>query len=248
MKKLISLCLLLLPLMTFGAGSGVHLEHADVDLGDQPSLQRGAKLFVNYCLSCHSASYARFNGVAKDLGIPEDVMKKNMLFVSDKIGSYMKIAMDKDDAKKWLGVTPPDLSVIARSRGSDWIYTFLNSFYLDSSKATGVNNTVFKDTAMPHVLWELQGWQQPVYTEEEHGEAEHKETIKVISGLELASAGKMNEKEYHQATHDLTNFLTYLGEPARLVRKKVGFWVILFLLVLLIPAYKLKKEYWKDVK
>ena len=112
-----------------------------------------------------------------------------------------------------------------------------------------MNNTVFKDTAMPHVLWELQGWQRPVYTEEEHGESEHKTTmVKVLSGLQLVAAGKMNEEDYQQATHDLTNFLTYLGEPAQLVRKKVGFWVILFLLVLLIPAYKLKKEYWKDVK
>jgi ubiquinol-cytochrome c reductase cytochrome c1 subunit len=247
MKKLISLCLLLFPLMAFSAGGGVHLDHANVDLGDKPSLQRGAKLFVNYCLSCHSAAYARFNGTAKDIGIPEDVMLKNLMFASDKIGSYMKIAMDKDDAKKWFGVTPPDLSVISRSRGSDWIYTFLNSFYLDSSKASGVNNTVFKDTAMPHVLWELQGWQRPVYTEEDHGEGD-KEAAKVLSGLQLVAAGKLNEEDYQQATRDLTNFLTYLGEPAQLIRKKVGFWVILFLLVLLIPAYKLKKEYWKDVK
>ena len=244
MKKLITMYLLFLPIVAFGAGGNIHLEDANVDLGDKPSLQRGAKLFVNYCLSCHSASYARFNGVAKDLGIPEDVMLKNMVFVSDKIGSYMEIGMDKEDAKKWLGVAPPDLSVIARSRGADWIYTFLNSFYLDSKKATGVNNTVFKDTAMPHVLWELQGWQRPVYTEEHHDE----KTTKVISGFELASAGKMNEEDYQTATRDLTNFLAYLGEPAQLIRKKVGFWVILFLLVFLVPAYKLKKEYWKDVK
>ena len=199
MKKPISLCLLLLPITVFGTGGSVPLDHADVDLGDQSSLQRGAKLFVNYCLSCHSASFARFNGVAKDLGIPEEVMEKNMLFVSDKLGSNMNIAMDKDDAKKWLGVTPPDLSVIARSRGSDWIYTFLNSFYLDSDKATGVNNLVFKDTAMPHVLWELQGWQRPVYSEEHHDE----QATKVISGLELVSPGKMNEETYQAATRDL---------------------------------------------
>ncbi len=243
MKKIFSLCLILLPAVAFG-NAGVHLEHVDIDLKDKPSLQRGAKLFVNYCLSCHSASYARFNGIGKDLGIPDDVMKKNMLFVSDKVGSYMRVAMDKEDAKKWLGVAPPDLSVIARSRGSDWIYTFLNSFYLDPNKATGVNNTVFKDTAMPHILWELQGWQRPVYSESQHGD----ETTKEISGLKLVSPGKMSEEDYQVATRDLTNFLTYLGEPAKLVRKKVGLWVILFLLVLLVPAYLLKKEYWKDVK
>ncbi len=244
MKKLISICLLLLPTMAFANTGGVHLDHADVDLADKPSLQRGAKIFVNYCLSCHSASFARFSGVAKDLDIPEDVMSKNMLFVSDKIGSNMDIAMKAEDAEKWLGKNPPDLSVIARSRGADWIYTFLNSYYLDPSRSTGVNNRVFDKTAMPHVLWELQGWQKLAYTEEHHGE----ENKKVITGLKLVSPGKMNEESYRQVTHDLTNFLTYLGEPALMVRKKVGFWVILFLLILLIPAYKLKKEYWKDVK
>lgn len=244
MKKLIVVFLFLAPVLTHGAGADISLQHANVDLGDKASLQNGAKLFVNYCLSCHSASYMRYSRTASDLGIPEDVMKKNMLFISDKIGSNMTVAMRGDEAKKWLGVAPPDLSVIARSRGSDWLYTFLNSFYLDAGKATGVNNLVFKDTAMPHVLWELQGWQRPVHTEGHDSEGK---PTRVIHELELVSAGSMNEEAYQNATRDLVNFLTYLGEPAKLVRYKIGVWVILFLLVLLIPAYKLKKEYWKDV-
>ncbi len=246
MKKLIAIVLLVLPVVVSAAGSGVHLKHANIDLSDQASLQNGAKLFVNYCLSCHSASYMRFSRVAKDLGIPEDTMKKNMLFVTDKIGKNMEVAMRGKDAKKWLGVAPPDLSVIARSRGSDWIYTFLDSYYLDPSKATGVNNLVFRDTAMPHVLWELQGWQKPVYSEEDHGE--HGGVSKEITDLELVAAGRMNESDYRAARRDLVNFMTYMGEPAKLIRKKVGFWVILFLLILLVPAYLLKKEYWKDVQ
>ena len=246
MKKLIAIVLLVLPVLVSATGSGVRLKHANIDLSDQASLQNGAKLFVNYCLSCHSASYMRYSRVAKDLGIPEDIMIKNMLFVTDKIGKNMEVAMRGKDAEKWLGVAPPDLSVIARSRGSDWIYTFLDSYYLDPSKATGVNNLVFKDTAMPHVLWELQGWQKPVYSEEDHGE--HGGVSKEITDLELVAAGRMNESDYRAARRDLVNFMTYMGEPAKLIRKKVGFWVILFLLILLVPAYLLKKEYWKDVQ
>lgn len=244
MKKLLLTFFLLIPLwmpVTGSASTGdVHLEHADIDLGDQESLQRGAKIFVNYCLSCHEASYMRYSRTAEDIGIPEDVMKKNMLLATDKIGSTMDIAMRPQDAARWLGVTPPDLSVIARSRGADWIYTFLNSFYLDSSKDTGVNNLLFKDTAMPHVLWELQGWQHAVHSEDESGHGK-------ITGFELVSPGSMDEDSYKQATNDLVNYLVYMGEPAKLVRTKIGFLVILFLLVLLVPAYKLKKEYWKDV-
>ncbi|MFK8067652.1 MAG: cytochrome c1 [Gammaproteobacteria bacterium] len=243
MKKLILIFLFIVPVVASAAGAGVSLKDARVDLSDRESLQRGGKLFVNYCLSCHSASYMRFNGMARDLGIPEDVMLENMVFTTDKIGNNMKVAMRPSDAKKWLGVAPPDLSVIARSRGPNWIYTFLDSYYADSSKATGVNNLVFKDTAMPHVLLELQGLQKPVY-DDHHGD----ESSKVISDLTLATPGKMSESEFRTARRDLVNFMVYMGEPAKLVRKDIGFWVIIFLLVLLVPAYLLKKEYWKDVR
>lgn len=243
MKKLILILLFMVPVVATANSGGVRLKHARVDLSDQASLQNGAKLFINHCLSCHSASYLRFSGVAKDLGIPENIMMKNMVFTTDKIGGNMTVAMEGEDAKKWLGVAPPDLSVIARSRGADWIYTFLDSFYIDPSKATGVNNLVFKDTAMPHVLWDLQGMQRAVYDEEHHGHGEPK----VIKDLELVTAGSMSESEYRTARKDLVNFMVYIGEPAKLIRKKVGFWVILFLVALLIPAYLLKKEYWKDV-
>jgi ubiquinol-cytochrome c reductase cytochrome c1 subunit len=182
----------------------------------------------------------RYSRTAEDIGIPVDVMTKNMLLATNKIGSTMEIAMRPQDAARWLGVTPPDLSVIARSRGADWLYTFLNSFYLDSSKETGVNNLLFKDTAMPHVLWELQGWQQAVHSEDDSGHD-------TVTGFELVSPGSMDEEAYKQATNDLVNYLVYTGEPAKLVRTKIGFLVILFLLALLVPAYKLKKEYWKDV-
>jgi ubiquinol-cytochrome c reductase cytochrome c1 subunit len=246
MKKLILLFLLQAPVLSFAAGgSHVTLMDADVDLSDQRSLQHGAKLFVNYCLSCHAASYMRYSRAAEDLGIPVDIAKKNLLLATKNIGDTMNIAMDPEDAKTWLGVAPPDLSVITRSRGSDWLYTFLNSFYLDDSKPTGVNNLVFKDTAMPAVLWELQGWQEAIV--EEHTDEEG-HTSKHIAGLEVVSPGSMDEETYQAATRDLVNFLTYVGEPALLVRKKVGFWVIVFLLILLVPAYKLKKEYWKDVR
>ncbi len=243
MKKLILIFLLIVPIAASAAGAGVRLKDARVDLSDRASLQRGAKLFVNYCLSCHSAAYMRFNGMAKDLGIPEEVMLENMVFTTDKIGNNMKVAVRADDAKKWLGVAPPDLSVIARSRGANWIYTFLDSYYVDPGKETGVNNLVFKDTAMPHVLLELQGMQKPVY-DDHHGD----ESSKVINNLALMTPGKMSESEFRTARRDLVNFMVYMGEPAKLIRKDIGFWVIIFLLVLLVPAYLLKKEYWKDVR
>lgn len=245
MKKLIFLFLFTVPVLTQAAGGGIPLMDADVDLSDKRSLQHGAKLFVNYCLSCHSASYSRYSRVAADLGIPEDVMKKNLLLATDNINDMMDITMRPQDSEKWLGKTPPDLSVIARSRRPDWLYTFLNSYYLDDSKATGVNNLLFKDTAMPHVLWELEGWKKAV--KEEHTDAEG-HTSTHITGLELVYPGSMDEDTYKAATRDLVNFLTYVGEPGQMDRKRIGFWVILFLLIMLIPAYKLKKDYWKDVR
>lgn len=225
-------------------GHGPALLDANVNLGNKTSLQRGARLFVNYCLSCHSAQYMRYGRMAEDLGLDEQVVKDNLMFTTDKIGDTMKVAMRPADAEKWFGVAPPDLSVIARARGADWLYSFLNGFYLDDARPTGVNNLYFADTAMPHVLSELQGFQRKVA----HGEGEEGAGHGAHGApLEQAIPGKLSEKDYRQATRDLVAFLVYMGEPAKLVRYRVGFWVIAFLFVLFVATYLMKREYWKDV-
>jgi ubiquinol-cytochrome c reductase cytochrome c1 subunit len=238
MRKVVFVILLqLVSLFVVAGENSVTLESADVDIGNVDSLQRGARSFVNYCLSCHSASYMRFSRVAKDLNLSDKVVSKNLMFVTDKIGNTMQVTMLGKDAEAWFGVAPPDLSVIARSRGVDWLYTFLNSFYLDPGRPMGVNNLLFKDIAMPHVLWELQGLQKPMVAED--GEQ--------IEGLNLDSPGRLTEQEYHNTVRDLVAFLAYMGEPAKLIRYRVGGWVVTFLVFLTVIFYFLKKEYWKDV-
>lgn len=224
------------------AGSGgPQLLEANVNLSNKTSLQRGARLFVNYCLSCHSAEYMRYNRMAKDLELSEDAVKANMMFTTEKIGETMTVAMRSDDATRWLGAAPPDLSVMARARGADYVYSYLNGFYSDDARAIGVNNIYYPGTAMPHVLWELQGMQKLVERGDGDGHNGHG------ASLELASPGIMTAAEYQQATRDLVAFLVYVGEPAKLVRYRIGFWVIAFLLVLLLATYLMKREYWKDV-
>ncbi|MCB1878720.1 MAG: cytochrome c1 [Gammaproteobacteria bacterium] len=239
MKKLIVASILaLVPLFALASGSG-HLDDADLDMGDQASLQRGAKYFVNYCLSCHSAKYQRYNRTARDLGLSEDEVKENLMFTTDKIGETMTIAMDPENANSWFGVTPPDLSVIARARGVDWIYTYLRSFYLDESRPFGVNNVVFPDVGMPHVMWQLQGTQKAVFTEHD-GQ-------KVFEKFEQVTPGSLSPSEFDAAMRDLTAFLSYVGEPIQMERNRLGIWVLLFIAVFFVLAYLLKKEYWKDV-
>jgi len=240
MKKLIVAFLLAMgPALGFAAGGAVHLDKANIDLSDQASLQRGAKLFVNYCLNCHSAKYQRYNRMAKDLGMTEDEVKQNLMFTTDKIGDTMTIALNPEDGERWFGVAPPDLSVITRARGVDWIYTYLRSFYADPAKPWGVNNTVFPDVGMPHVLWELQGVQKAVFKEID-GKKEFQK-------FELERPGKLTPPEFDAAMRDLTAFLSYVGEPVQLERKALGWYVIGFLLIFLVVSYLLKKEYWKDV-
>lgn len=241
-KKAVFMFLLLLQAPAWAAGGS--LMHYEADLSDQKSLQRGAKLFVNYCLSCHAAAYMRYNRLGKDLGIPEDVLKSNLMFGTDKPGETMTVAMRSEDAARWFGVSPPDLSVTARARGASWLYTYFMTFYRDPSRPTGVNNLAFKDVAMPHVLWELQGWQQPVYEETTGTDGT---VLRTISGLELVSPGSLGEDGYHAAVADLVNFLVYLGEPIKLKRHAIGTWVMIYLLVLLLVVYLMKREYWKDV-
>ncbi len=227
-----------------------HMMHMDVDLSDRKSLQRGARTFVNYCLSCHSASFMRYNRLGRDLHISEDVLKDNFMFGTDKSGDTMTIALNRREAEKYFGITPPDLSVTARSRGADWLYTYLMTFYRDPSRPTGVNNLAFEDTAMPHVLWQLQGWQEPVYKEVTH--RDDGRISRVIDSLELVTEAvdkpkPYQDESYEETVSDLVNFMVYLGEPIKLKRKTIGAWTITYLLVLLVIVYLLKREYWRDV-
>lgn len=226
------------------AGRGAELQRAPVDLDDQASLQRGARTFVNYCLSCHAASFMRFSRLAQDLDLTEEQVEDNLMFVTDKIGDTMQVALRAADAERWFGVAPPDLSVIARARGADWLYTFLLTFYEDPTRPNGVNNLAFPDTAMPHVLWELQGIQRPVY---ETGTDAHGDEHQRIVGFELAVPGSQDVVAYRRTVADLVTFLVYLGEPAKRVRTAVGIWVLVYLVAFTILAYLLKREYWKDV-
>lgn len=235
MKRIILTLIFLIPNISFASG-GVHLQHVNTDINDKASLQKGAQLFVNYCLGCHSANYMRYQRIATDLGLETDELQENLMFTADKVGETLNIAMDKNDAEKWFGVTPPDLSVIARARGTDWIYTYLLSFYLDPSRPTGVNNLVFKDVGMPHVLWERQGWQKLVHKEDGTTELE------LVNKDDEAKA-----KQYRQDVHNLVNFLDYVGEPVKAARYDLGWKVIFYLTIFLIFAYLLKKEYWRDV-
>ena len=249
MVRFYILLLCLLAGVSARASEHEHMLHMDVDLSDQTSLQRGARTFVNYCLSCHSAAYMRFNRLGRDLGITEEVLKQNLMFGTDKIGDTMTVAMKPEEAKQFFGVAPPDLSVVARARGADWLYTYFLTFYRDPSRPSGVNNLAFKDVAMPHVLWELQGWQRAVYAEETGADGV---AVQKISHLELETPpaekpGVYQDEDYEKTIRDLVNFLVYLGEPVKLKRYRIGAWVMLYLFVLLIIVYFLKKEYWKDV-
>jgi ubiquinol-cytochrome c reductase cytochrome c1 subunit len=221
----------ILSINTAVANTEVALDKAPIDPSDQASLQRGAKVFVNYCLNCHSANYMRYNRLL-EIGLSEKQIKENLLFAGDKIGDTMKVAIDKNDAKKWLGAAPPDLSVEVRARGVDWVYSYMRGFYRDDTRPTGWNNTVFDKVGMPHILYELQGEQ--VMNHETHK-------------LELHKPGKMSVAEYDATVADLTNFMAFMAEPAKQTRHQLGWFVLLFLAVLTVLTYKLKKAYWRDI-
>jgi len=226
--------------------AGATLEHAGNDVANVASLQRGARNFVNYCMGCHSARYVRYSRLAKDLGLTEQQVIENLMFTGERIHDTMRAALRVEDAERWFGREPPDMSLIARSRGTDRIYTFLKSFYVDPSRPTGVNNMVAPQTAMPHVLWELQGLQHAVYD----GESDPAQAAvhRKFKGFELAQKGKLTPEEYDQFVRDTVNFIDYIGEPIQLKRRELGFRVLSFLVVFFLFAYFLKKEYWKDVK
>lgn len=226
------------PALALASEAGPHLDKAPVNLTDQDSLQRGARTFVNYCLNCHSASSMRYSRM-QDLGLTEEQIKDNLMFAAEKPGETMTVGMGSKDAKAWFGATPPDLSVIARSRGPDYLYTYLRSFYRDDTRPTGWNNVVFDKVGMPHALWSLQGEMVPVYKKD----GEHQ----VIERLELVKPGSVTLAEYDAMVGDLVNYLTWMGEPAQVQRKQLGLFVLAFLAIFFVVAYYLKKEYWKDI-
>ncbi|MDD5330725.1 MAG: cytochrome c1 [Sulfuricella sp.] len=236
MKKILFLVSLLASTMAF-ANTELQLDKAPIKLSDQASLQRGAKYFVNYCLSCHSAQAMRYNRL-QDIGLTEQQIKDNLIFTGAKVGDTMVSSMSKKDAMAAFGAAPPDLSVISRSRGADYLYTYLRGFYRDETRATGWNNTVFDKVGMPHVLYELQGEQ--VLEVEKHGEHE-------VRKLVLAKPGKMSPAEFNGMVGDLVNYLAFMGEPMKATRMKLGVIVLLFLGVFFFVAYALKKEFWKDI-
>ncbi|WP_298437187.1 cytochrome c1 [Ottowia sp.] len=228
---------------------GIAWDKAPVNTTNTASLQNGAKLFVNYCLNCHSAAFMRYNRLT-DIGITEAQIKDNLLFSTQKVGDTMKSAIDPHQAKAWFGANPPDLTVIARSRsghggtGADYLYTFLRSFYRDPNRPTGWNNLAFPNVGMPNPLWQLQGEQKPQFdTQEEHGQEVH-----VFKGWEQVSPGTMTQLQFDQNVGDLVNYLAWMGEPAQNTRTRIGVWVLLFMLGFTVIAWRLNAVYWKDVK
>lgn len=225
----------------FAAEEGAKLQQAGTDLGDQASLQRGAKLYMNYCSGCHSLKYMRYSRMAEDLGLTEDDVQANLNFTGAKAGEQVHVALTDADAQKFFGKMPPDLSVIARVRGSDWIYTYLKSFYLDEARPVGWNNTVFPNASMPNPLWQMQGLQHAEYGAADAGGE------RPVEKLVLAQPGSQTPEQFDQTVRDITAFLEYAGEPAALQRQSLGVWVVLFLAFFTFLAWLLKKEYWRDV-
>jgi ubiquinol-cytochrome c reductase cytochrome c1 subunit len=251
MKKLILTLIAALGIVAgaHAAEGGIAWDKAPNKTNDLAALQNGAKLFVNYCLNCHSAAFMRYNRL-QDIGITEQQIKDNLLFTTDKVGETMKANLDPAQAKAWFGGVPPDLTLVARSRaghggtGADYLYTYLRTFYRDDTKATGWNNLVFPSVGMPHVMWELQGDRRPVFDKvESHGHA-----TDVFKGWEQVSPGTMTPLQFDQAMGDLVAYLQWMAEPAQNTRIRVGVWVLLFLVLALVFVWRLNASYWKDVK
>ena len=230
--KNLAMLVLVVPCTVLAAATAYRLDSSPHDVRDLVSLQAGARTYVNYCLGCHGVQFMRYKGLG-EFGLTEAQIKENLLFGAEKVGEPMKVALDPKEAKAWFGVAPPDLSVVARSRGADWLYTYLRAFYRDPKTVTGWNNAVYANVAMPHALWTLQG-------EQGWDPKEHRLTV--------ISKGSMSPTEYDATVRDLVNFLVYVGEPAAANRKTIGIVVLFVLGVVFIFAYLLKKEYWKDVK
>lgn len=231
--------------MAVAAGGNAHIESAGNDVDNIQSLQRGARNVINYCTGCHSAKYVRYNTLARDLELTDDQIAANLMFNAEKTFETIETSMRSEDAARWFGQAPPDLSLIARSKGTDYVFSFLRGFYIDPDSPTGVDNLVLAGTSMPHVLWELQGLQSAVFRAEEVPGQDA--TRQVFDSFEMASPGSMSAEEFDDFVRDTVNFLEYISEPERSTRRTVGTWVIIYLLVFLIIASMLKKQIWKDV-
>jgi len=238
-KTLLSVVLLSFSGLLMASGGGVHLDHAPVNLEDKESLKRGAEIFASNCLSCHSADYMRYNRIGKDLGWTRGADGEKT-----KAGELMKVAMNNDYASVAFGTKVPGLTVIARARGGDWLFTYLRTFYLDDTRPTGMNNLAFPDVGMPHVLWKQQGLQKAIFREEEGTDGNKKH---IFEKMEIVQPGTLSVEEYDVFVGDLVNFMVYMGEPMQLERKSLGIKVLIFLFFFAIVAYMLKKEYWKDI-
>jgi ubiquinol-cytochrome c reductase cytochrome c1 subunit len=251
LKKLIA-AVALVPALAFASEAGYPLDHSDRLTTDLSAVQNGAKLFVNYCLNCHSASAMRYNRL-RDIGLSEEQIKNNLLFTSDKVGDLMKTSLSAKDGKDWFGAAPPDLSVIARAKaseagsGPDWIYTYLRTYYKDDTRPTGWNNMVFPNVGMPHVLWELQGVRTAKFVEEKDPHDPGK-TIHKFAGFEQVKPGKMSPVEYDNAVADLVAYLDWMSEPVQNKRRQLGVWVLLFLSVVVVLVWRLNASFWKEVK
>ncbi|WP_018982751.1 cytochrome c1 [Salinimonas chungwhensis] len=243
MKRLITLMAFFVPLWAAAAGSKVPLDEAPIDLTDKASLQRGAKIYMNYCSGCHSMKYQRYSRTFNDLGIPEELGEEYLQFTGDKVTDYMKRAMPTESASTWFGAAPPDLTLVARVRGVDWLYTYLRTFYVDKERPFGVNNKVFPDVGMPHALQALQGTPRETYEEV----MVDGEMVERYAGIQSDGDGALSPEEYDEAVADLVNFLEYTGEPFRLQSEQIGKWVLVFILVLFVFVFLLKKDYWREV-
>ena len=228
---------------SFAAG-GAALEHADIEPGNVASLQRGARNFMNYCSGCHSAQYVRFSTIGEDLELSDEQLSENLMFNAEKSFETINVSMPGAAAERWFGVAPPDLSLIGRAKGADYIYSFLKGFYVQDESPTGVDNTVLAGTSMPHVLWELQGYQQAVFTEH----TEDGVTSQHFEGFETLTEGSLDAEAYDDFVRDTVNFLVYIAEPIRSERRTLGVWVLIYLIFFWIIAVMLKKQIWKDVK
>ncbi len=251
MTRALGILVLLLPAFAFASGGGSYMHTVKNDVSDIASLQRGARNFVNYCSGCHSTKYIRFNKLQEELQLTEQQVTENLMFSARKTDELMKVAMPADDAARWFGQAPPDLTLVARSRGTDWVYSYLKSFYLDESRPMGVNNLLLPNASMPHVLWELQGLQQASFyetTEADGTVVPHFGDPAFFASFEQLKPGTLSPEEYDQFVSDLVNFLDWAGTPEHMERQHLGIWVIIFLIVFLLFAYLLKVEIWKDVK
>jgi ubiquinol-cytochrome c reductase cytochrome c1 subunit len=249
MKNLVlSALMIAAPSIALASSAGADIGHSFESNLSTASLQRGAKLYVNYCMGCHSMQYVRYQSLSDALSITEEQVEENLMFAAEASHEVMSAAIAAEDAARWFGAPPPDLSLVARARGADWLYSYLTTFYVDETRPMGVNNLTLPGASMPHALWELEGFKRAVFRTVEIENADGPPTLReVFDHFEPVTHGEVSVDEYHRAVGDIVNFLVWAGDPTQLERESLGVYVILFLLVLLLFTVLLKKEYWRDV-